>query len=133
MSAGNDAADRRRAPRHQAQHEARLLFVASLPASAAHPPREALLGQTQDISSQGLSLITEPADQADYDLYDRGCQLSIKLSLPSGVVEMEGEVARREWVSTAGRREHLLLGVSITGMSAADEARYEDYLNALTS
>ena len=133
MSADSGTTDRRSASRHPAQHEAHLLFVASLPPAGAEqltPP--ALVGQTRDISLTGLSLITEPAQVSDYDLYDVGCPLRIKLSLPSGVVEMDAQVARREWVNAERRREHFLLGVSITRMSAEDQARYADYLSALT-
>ena len=131
MAIDNGATDRRSASRHPAQHEAHLLFVASLPTAAAQAPPPALLGQTRDISLTGLSLIADVEQQSDYDLYYVGCLLQIKLSLPSGIVAIEGQVARREWLNVAGRRENCLLGVSIIRMSDEDQARYTSYVRAL--
>ena len=131
MAIDNGTTDRRRASRHPAQHEAHLLFVASLPAAATQAPPPALIGQTRDISLTGLSLIADVEQPSHYDLYYVGCLLQIKVSLPSGVVEVEGRVARREWINVVGRRENCLLGVSIIRMSGEDQARYSSYLRAL--
>ena len=54
--------------------------------------------------------------------------MRIKLSLPLGVVEMEAEVVRSEWVDEDDPRQGYFVGVRITGMSDEDRRRYSEYL-----
>lgn len=124
--------ERRRAQRHSAQREAHLLFIASLLAVESQHPRHTLIGHTRDISETGLSLVVESTHVSDYDLYDVGRLLRVKLSLPSGIAEMDSEVVRSEWLDEDDPRKGYFIGVGITEISDEDRGRYTEYLHALS-
>ena len=122
------AVERRKSPRHTTRREAHLLFIASLLAVESKRPPQTLIGYTRDISETGLSLIVTSTRISDYDLCGLDSLLRIKLSLPLGVVEMESEVVRSEWVEQEDPRQGYFVGVRITEMSDEDRRRYSEYL-----
>ena len=122
--------DRRGAERHAAQREAHLLFIASVLADA-QSPLHTLIGHTRDISEKGLSLVVASTHVSDYDLCEVGSLLRVKLSLPSGVSEMNTEVVRSEWLDEDDPRKGYFLGVQISEISDQDHGRYSRYLDEL--
>ena len=123
--------ERRRAQRHLAQREAHLLFIASrLGVESQHPP-QTLIGYTSDVSETGLSLMVTSIHSRDSDLCGVGGLLRVKLSLPSGVVEMDTRVVRSEWLNEDNFRQGYFVGVQITEISVGDRLRYTEYLNTL--
>jgi len=123
--------ERRRAQRHLAQREAHLLFIASrLGVESQHPP-QTLIGYTSDVSETGLSLMVTSIHSRDSDLCSVGGLLRVKLSLPSGVVEMDTRVVRSEWLNEDNFRQGYFVGVQITEISVGDRLRYTEYLNTL--
>ena len=125
------AIERRQTPRHTARREAHLLFIASLLAIESQRPPQTLIGYTRDISETGLSLIVTSTHISDYELCGVDCLLRIKLSLPSGIVEIEAKVVRSEWVDEEDPRQGYFVGVRITDLSNVDRSRYTDYLATL--
>jgi hypothetical protein len=123
--------ERRRAQRHSAQREAHLLFIASPLAVESEHPRHTLMGHTRDISETGLSLVVASTHVSDYDLCEVGRLLKIKLSLPSGVAEMDSEVVRSEWLDEDDPRKGYFLGVRITKIRDEDRGRFTEYLSAV--
>jgi hypothetical protein len=123
--------DRRGSPRHEAQCEAHLLFIASPLAVEAQPPRHTLIGHTRDISDKGLSLVATSTHVSDYDLCEVGSLLRVKLSLPLGVAEMDTEVIRSEWLDQDDPRKGYFLGVQIMEITRDNRGRYSQYLEAL--
>ncbi|MDQ3821047.1 MAG: PilZ domain-containing protein, partial [Acidobacteriota bacterium] len=119
--------ERRRAPRHQAQREAHLLFIASPLAAEDQGSSHLLIGYTRDISGSGLSLIVTSTHISDYDLCGVDSLLKIKLSLPSGVSELETRVVRHEWLNEDDPRRGYFIGVEITEIKNEDLKRVPFY------
>lgn len=125
--------ERRGSPRHSDKREARLLFTASPPAMEGGHSARKLIGYTRDISETGLSLTVSSAHVGGYNLFEVGGLMVVKLSLPSGVVEMYAEVVHsgRPGDNDAGAGS--MVGVIITGMADEARYRYREYLTALAS
>ncbi|MDT5121644.1 MAG: hypothetical protein QOC96_1126 [Acidobacteriota bacterium] len=123
--------ERRRAQRHLAQREAHLLFIASRLEIESHHPPQTLIGYTRDLSETGLSLMVTSTHSRDSDLCGVGGLLRVKLSLPSGVVEMNTRVVRSEWRDEDNFRQDYFIGVQITEISVGDRLRYTEYLHTL--
>lgn len=112
--------ERRSASRYQIQRIAHLLYTASIDAQQDSP---VLIGYTRDISETGLSLIVPIGA---FEPPEVGSLLNIKLSLPVGVVEMDGSVVRFQMLM-----EGHLLGVLITSISDAHRKVYSEYVEML--
>ena len=133
MSADEETkgADRRGAPRRRAQCEARLLFIASVEPVEETQAHIKLFGHTRDLSETGLSLVADTIHITDFELCSVGSRLKVKLSLPSGVVEMDATVVRREWLNENDPREGYFMGVSIMEMKTDDRTRLSEFLGTL--
>ena len=124
--------ERRDALRHEAQREAQLLFVASLPESKTsagdeqHLPK--LIGYTRDLSLRGMSLIVPVVPSSDSYFYDLECTLQITLDLPTGTIQIDAVPIRYEPLDEEGTEKGCLIGVRITKMNQTDEALYAEYL-----
>lgn len=126
--------ERRREPRVAAQLSARLKSVLVYSAGTDDSASGNMLRvpcQTRDISATGLSLAV-PADQLDERYLPReSCLMLVILELPTGwPVALEAAPAHHKRVEEEGRALYLV-GASIRDVSAADRARYLEYLGTL--
>lgn len=123
--------ERRSAPRHETQLEARLLFSVSLldakpgPSGAQSPLT--LVGYTRNISETGLALIIPSIRIGDKYLNVVNSQLRILLDLPIGPIQIHATPVRCERLDEKG----YLLGVRITKMNDSEWVRLVKYLYML--
>lgn len=119
--------ERRRAPRYLVP-DAELLVVGVALEGGGGRPRT-LTGRVRDLSASGLALLL-PTGEACEELAERGRQLLVVVTLPSGVVRLRAEVAhcaaRR---GRGGRPLGYLVGVRITEIAAEDYERLAEYID----
>jgi hypothetical protein len=133
--------NRREAERHEAeveaQIEARLLLSVSLTgvdvAAPERPERPSkLIGSTRNLSENGLAIVLPSLRIGSGLITDEGHTLRIVLDIyPAGLVEMDATVAHHRPLGEKEKTMGHLLGLSITGMSESDRARYLEYLGTL--
>lgn len=125
--------DRRRAPRRHMQHEARLLFSASLLGEKIAPRDDSfpstLKGYTRDISETGLALIVPDIQIDEHHLADANRALRIMLEFPGAPVALDVAPVRCQSLAQEGS----LLCVKITRMSEHDRASFVKHLRKLHS
>lgn len=122
--------DRRRAERVNVK----LSFAVSLlDHQSGRDTRSAsrIFGHTLDISATGLALIVSAIRIDDHYLAGEGRTLRIDLRLPEGEVVIQGSSARYEPLDESESEKGYLIGVNITGMSDADRALYNEYVEGL--
>lgn len=132
----NIADERRRAPRREAQLEARLLFSVSVYApqpthkiGASLPLK--LAGYTQNISETGLALVV-PSMQVGSQYFNVvGCRLRLILDLPDGAVEIHATPVRCGPVAEDKIEKGYLVGVRITQMHDHEWVRLVQYVRSL--
>jgi hypothetical protein len=128
----------RRAARHAAQLDARLLFQLSAHEptgshdTAAAPARTLrLVGRTRNISETGLAFIVPTLRIGDEFARVIGSRLHITLYLPSGRVRIQATPARYEQLSSSASERGYLIGVQITEMADDEWVRMVEYVRAL--
>lgn len=124
-------ADRRKAPRHKAKRQARLLLSISFADGSQNVlPHD---GYTRDLSEIGLSIIVPSLRVGDRYINSKDCELRIiLLELPTGPIEIYATPVRYLALDETGTETGHLIGVRITKMSDGDRARYFTYLQSLS-
>ena len=127
--------DRRSAPRHEAQLEARLLFsISAHDAEIGDNNRQhslKLVGYTRNISETGLALVLPSLRGGDQYFNVVGCTLRLTLQLPTGKVQISATPVRCEWLDEKGTGKGYLIGVQITKMSDEEWVRLVQYVRSL--
>lgn len=129
--------NRRSAPRYATQLEAGLSLNAaqgnagSKTKSEVEPLR--LAGYTRDLSRTGLALILPSVHIGGQYLTSQNRVLEITLKLPSGFIQLQATPARYSPLEAGGTDTGYLVGLQITQMDAPDRARYDAYLDNLTT
>ena len=121
-------AERRKARRHQAEHEVSLIAGVAL---GAGPGAGLITGRTRDISEKGLSLSLPVTDEQQRALTAVGEAVRILLVLPTSTVNIQGTITRSLPLDERDLERGQLIGVQITQMDAPDQATYQDYLSSL--
>jgi PilZ domain len=88
----------------------------------------ALKGLTRDASTSGLALILPAVRVGDRYLTGADTTLRVVLELTTGPLELLATPMRHEQLGPEETDKGFLIGVRIKEMSAADRARYEEYL-----
>ena len=123
------AADRRRFPRREAHHHARLMFNVSVVGDEGGRTVP-VQGHTLDVSENGLALVVDTLRIGDNLLTDPDCTLRIVLlDLPSGQVAIHATAVR--YAQLEGEMQRHLIGVEITHMDESDRYRFVSYLQSL--
>lgn len=130
--------DRRQAPRRHMQHEARLLFSASLLGEKIAPCDDSfpstLKGYTRDISETGLALIVPDIQIDEHHLTGANRALRIMLEFPGAPIALEAAPVRCQSLALeGGAQAGSLLCVKITRMSEHDRASFVKHLRKLHS
>ena len=120
--------DRRRAERLQVS----LPFTISLVDERSSRRPQSTGGHTADVSTSGLALVLSVIRIGDHYLAGgENRRLRIKLELPVGPVDIQATSVRYESLDEENSETGYLIGVSITEMSEADRARYDEYVSSL--
>lgn len=129
--------NRRAAPRYTTHLEAALILSISLreggnKADADGSPLR-LAGYTRDISESGLALIVPAIHIGGQYLTNQGRTLDITLKLPSGPIRLQATPARYSPLEEDAKDTGYVIGVRITQMGERERARYNAYLEKLTT
>ncbi|HEV2800072.1 MAG TPA: PilZ domain-containing protein [Pyrinomonadaceae bacterium] len=135
----DNAEQPRRATRHEAQLDARLLFQLTAHTSnnpdagnATHATRPLrLVGRTRNISETGLAFVVPSLRIGEEFAGVLGCPLLITLYLPSGSVEIQATPVRYEPLPPTSSERGYLIGVQITEMSDHEWVRMVEYVRTL--
>lgn len=130
--------DRRHAPRRHLQHEARLLFSASVLGEKTAPRDDSfpstLKGYTRDISETGLALIVPDIQIDEHHLTGANRALRIMLEFPGAPIVLEVAPVRCQSLALeGGAQAGSLICVKITRMSEPDRASFVRHLRKLHS
>ena len=118
--------NRRRAQRYRLRL---ACSVAPYEPDAAGPKQlTALKGLTRDASTTGLALILPAVRVGERYLTGADTTLRIVLELTTGPLELLATPMRHEQLGPEETDKGFLIGVRIKELSAADRARYEEYL-----
>jgi hypothetical protein len=128
---GSRPEDRRQAPRHDANLQARLEFSVLLREAETSETgvqhMRAVGGHTTNLSAIGLAVFLRAQNIDPQYLTSGGSSMSIELDLPSGVsIEIEATPVRYE-----KREDGYLIGARITAISDRDRELYEEYLREI--
>lgn len=131
--------ERRRAPRHDANLSARVLFNLSLTkeetgVEESHVPSAPLMlaGHTRNISETGLALIVpDTRFGARYPDIVVGRRVRVMLGLPSGPVWMQALVVRCERLSKEDEEKGYLIGARIAEMSDQNWVKLVQFVRRL--
>jgi hypothetical protein len=131
----------RRATRHDAQLDARLLFqisIAQTPIAVEQassrttiPGTLKLIGHTRNISETGLAFIVPSLRIGAQFAHVIGSRLRITLFLPSGHVEIHAMPVRYEQLPPEASERGYLIGVRITRMADDEWVRVVEYVRSL--
>lgn len=133
--------NRRRAPRHEVQLEARiqprLLLSISLPHAQVRTGESRqllkLIGSTRNVSESGLAIVVSTLRVGSSFITEENCTLQIVLDIyPKGLIELEAMAVRSEQLDEQDKDAGYLVGVCITNMSDVDRTRYLEYLAGLS-
>ena|SRR5438034_3497325 len=122
--------DRRRAQRHSVKLPVEVSLVPE-GHNKGFRRTQSIEGHTLDISSTGLALIVPVIRIGDHYLAGENRGLHLKLETPGGPLEIQATPVRYERLDEDESEMVYLIGVSITAMSEADRARYDQYLASL--
>lgn len=134
------SSDPRRATRHAAQLDARLLFQMSIAQPVADeqagstttiPRTLKLIGHTRNISETGLAFIVPSLRIGDRFAHVIGSRLRITLFLPSGHVEIYATPVRYEQLPPESSERGYLIGVCIIEMADDEWVRVVEYVRSL--
>ncbi|HEV2879816.1 MAG TPA: hypothetical protein VGX24_00805 [Pyrinomonadaceae bacterium] len=130
--------ERRSARRRNARFAARIPFNVSVAApkggdfgAAGAKPPASLAGRTRDLGEHDLNLVVPSIRIGSDYITLKENKLSIKLELPSGVVNLIATPARFEQLDGESAGEGHLVGVRIEEMSDDDRERYVAHLRTL--
>ncbi len=90
-----------------------------------------MLGQTWDVSMDGLALIVPSLQINGHDLTELNTVLRLRLALPVGYVEIDAVPVRYEQFRKGVPGSGYLLGVKINEISSSDRALYHRYIRML--
>ena len=125
----------RRATRHEAQLDARLLFHMSIvdeQGDQQSPPRALkLVGHTRNISETGLAFIVPSLRIGEQFVPLLNSRMLITLYLPSGYVEIHATPVRYEQLPAQDPERGYLIGVRITEMADEEWVRMVEYVRLL--
>lgn len=122
--------------RHARRYRARVHFNVSIfdakltREQLEHAPY--LEGDTCDLSTSGLGLITPAIRIKDRYLTAPDRTLHLMLELPAAQIEMRVAPVRYERLEREGATSNYLIGVRILEMSDAHRAHFEEYLRGLS-
>jgi hypothetical protein len=122
-------ADRRRAPRHRLRLPCTVSIHDPRPDAAKSRRAPRLDAYTRDLSRTGIGLVTPAIRIGDRYLTDSVLRLA--LEHPTGPLELLAAAVRYEQLEGDGLEHGYLIGLSITSMSEADRARYEQHLEKI--
>jgi hypothetical protein len=139
--------NRRVAPRYAAHLEVALILSISLGESKNKTDKESsplrIAGYTRDISQSGLALIVPTIHIGGQYLTNQARTLEITLKLPTGYVQLHATPVRysplddddkdAKDTDSNAKDTGYIVGVQITQMSEPDRARYNAYLEKLTT
>ena len=128
--------NRRAAPRYASHLEAGLVLSVSLSGSSQKANSDSALrvaGYTHDISHTGLALIVPSIHIGGEYLTAQNRTLEITLKLPTGPIQLQATPVRYSPLDKDGTDTGYMVGVHITQMSEPDRARYNAYLDKLTT
>lgn len=124
----------RRATRHEAQLDARLLFTVSSADGEAGPTAPRILklvGHTRNISETGLAFIVPSIRIGEQFAGVIGSSMRITLYLLSGHVEIHATPVRYEHLPASDPERGYLIGVRITEMADDEWVRMVEYVRTL--
>lgn len=129
--------NRRAAPRYTTHLEAALILSVSLSEgvnrSDADAPPLRLAGYTRDISESGLALIMPAIHIGGQYLTNQSRTLDITLKLPTGPIHLQATPVRYSPLEDDTKDTGYIIGVRITQIGERERARYNAYLDKLTT
>lgn len=129
--------NRRAAPRYTTHLEAALILSVSLSEggnkSDSDAPPLRLAGYTRDISESGLALIMPAIHIGGQYLTNQSRTLDITLKLPSGPIHLQATPVRYSPLEDDTKDTGYIIGVRITQIGERERARYNAYLEKLTT
>jgi hypothetical protein len=129
--------NRRAAPRYTTHLEAALILSVSLSEAGKRSDTDAtplrLAGYTRDISESGLALIMPAIHIGGQYLTNQSRTLDITLKLPTGPVQLQATPVRYSPLEEDTKDTGYIIGVRITQMGERERARYNAYLEKLTT
>jgi len=118
--------------RHTDRHRARLTISVSLIQKTRKlngaRPEAALLGETRDLSSDGLALIVPAIHIDGHHLVGEGRALLVELHLPERTLAIKVEPVRYERLEEDEANAGYLIGVRVTEMGADERIYYDEYI-----
>ncbi|MGH9943556.1 MAG: PilZ domain-containing protein [Pyrinomonadaceae bacterium] len=129
-----DFVERRSYPRLSAACEVQLPIGVSMPNERIDPEAEhyplPIMGQTRDVSEDGMSVIIPSVVLGDERVDVPGYPLRLVLSLPTGLLIVQAATVRAEPVRREDGTEAHVLGLSITKISPRDRNMYQEFLRS---
>ena len=122
--------ERRREPRYRAAIPATVIFLGT--GSRGDRPLAAL-GQTRDLSANGLALYVPAFPFAGGVLTAEQRALRVELVLPAGRVAVAAELVRHEALPSSHPEVGHLVAAHIAAFEGGGRAPYDEYLKLLTA
>ena len=127
-----DKQERRRSPRLLLQHEALLradlsLLDATARSEQSHAPLN-FMGQTCDISAEGLGLVITHVVIDERFLTLQDGKLNLILDLPGGSVNIEAKPVRLVRLDEQNPHRGYLIGAQITHVDESEQDCFSEYL-----
>ena len=124
--------NRRRTPRHRAQHEACLeadlsLFNVQAEIVPGEEKSLTIFGSTRDLSEAGVSLVVRYVPIDERNCGEEASVLPLKLYLPTGEVQMQVAPVRCQPLDENEPGEGFFLGARIAEIDNDDRARFAEY------
>jgi hypothetical protein len=123
--------NRRRAPRHKTRLRVRLAKILKERFGEETQYATEIHGYTLDISKIGLAIILTDVQAGASDFEDSSLGFCAWVELPTGTVKMRVLPVRREQILTGPGKGRLLIGAHIRGISEADRASLNSYIETL--
>jgi hypothetical protein len=118
--------------RHTDRHRARLTISVSLVQKTRKlngaRPDAALLGETRDVSSDGLAIIVPAIHIDGHHLVGEGRALLVELQLPERTIPIKVEPVRYERLDEDEANAGYLIGLRITELGGDERVYYDEYI-----
>lgn len=112
-------ADRRSAKRFEVHLPCTVGLISNFPGAEGVRRSAALEGQTEDVSTSGLSLMMPAVHIGGHYLTGAGTTLMILLELPDGPILLDATAMRHERIEQTESQMNFLIGVRIQGHEQA--------------
>jgi hypothetical protein len=123
--------ERRESPRHRVKAEFRVLMVATRTSAEGEEQALPLMGFTQDISENGVSLLVSAKSASVLSNLGETYTLQLVITVPTGPIDLEVTPARYVPLEDGSSGSRILIGARITKIRDEDRSRLLEYLSTI--